>query len=222
MRVVYLHGFASSPQSSKARFFAGKFAEAGVAFDAPQLDQGEFRNLTVSGQMQVVGNAVSSETEKLAKGEPLVLMGSSLGGYLAALYAERYPKAVDRLVLLAPAFQFLQRWRARLSAQEHEQWKREGSIPVYHYGSQSEQRLGYQFLEDAAQYDGTPDFHQRALILHGTEDPVVPYQVSYDFALEHAHTRLALFKSGHELTDVLEDLWREVAAFLEIAAPRVV
>jgi len=40
MRVVYLHGFASSPQSSKARFFAGKFAEAGVAFEAPQLDQG--------------------------------------------------------------------------------------------------------------------------------------------------------------------------------------
>ena len=47
MRVVYLHGFASSPQSSKARFFAGKFAEAGVAFEAPQLDQGEFRSLAL-------------------------------------------------------------------------------------------------------------------------------------------------------------------------------
>lgn len=105
MRVVYLHGFASSPQSSKARFFAAKFAQAGVAFEAPQLDEGEFRNLTVSGQMVVVGNAVGASREKLAKGEPLVLMGSSLGGYLAALYAERNPKSVDRLVLLAPAFQ---------------------------------------------------------------------------------------------------------------------
>ena len=81
MRVVYLHGFASSPQSSKGRFFAGKFGEAGVAFEAPQLDQGEFLNLTISGQMLVVGNAVSAHREKLAKGEPLVLMGSSLGGY---------------------------------------------------------------------------------------------------------------------------------------------
>ena len=53
MRVVYLHGFASSPQSSKAKFFAGKFAEAGVAFEAPRLDDGEFRNLTISGQMIV-------------------------------------------------------------------------------------------------------------------------------------------------------------------------
>jgi hypothetical protein len=216
MRVVYLHGFASSPQSSKARFFAGKFAQAGVAFEAPQLDQGEFSNLTISGQMLVVGNAVSANGEKLAKGEPLVLMGSSLGGYLAALYAERYPKAVDRLVLMAPAFEFLKRWRARLSIQEIEKWKREGSIPIYHYGAKTEQRLGYRFLEDAAQYEAVPDFRQRALILHGTEDTVVPSQVSHDFALEHAHVRLALFKSGHELTDVLEGLWREASAFLEI------
>jgi dipeptidyl aminopeptidase/acylaminoacyl peptidase len=206
MRVVYLHGFASSPQSSKAQFFAGKFAEAGVAFEAPQLDQGEFRNLTISGQMIVVGNAVSVHREKLTKGEPLVLMGSSLGGYLAALYAERYPKAVDGLVLLAPAFEFLRRWRERLSVQGIEQWKRAGSIPIFHYGSKTEQHLGYRFLEDAAQYEGTPDFHQRALILHGTEDTVVPCEGSRDFALEHTRVRLALFKSGHELTDVLEGL----------------
>ena len=70
------------------------------------------------------------------------------------------------------------------------------------------------------QFDATPDFHQRALILHGTEDQVVPYQGSYDFALEHARTRLVPFPSGHELTDVLEDLWRETAAFLEIPPRR--
>ena len=222
MRAVYLHGFASSPQSSKARFFGAKFAEAGVAFEALQLDQGEFRNLTISGQMLVVSNAVSAHREKLAKGEPLVLMGSSLGGYLAALYAERHPKAVDRLVLLAPAFEFLKRWRARLSIQEIEKWKREGSIPIFHYGSKTEQRLGYQFLEDAARYEAVPDFHQRALILHGSDDAVVPSQVSQDFALEHTRVRLALFKSGHELTDVLEGLWREASGFLEISGPGVV
>jgi uncharacterized protein len=216
MRVVYLHGFASSPQSSKARFFAGKFEEAGVAFEAPQLDQGEFPNLTISGQMLVVSEAVSAHRAKLANGEPLVLMGSSLGGYLAALYAELHPKAVDGLVLLAPAFGFLERWRVRLSAQEIEQWKREGSIPIYHYGSKSEQRLGYAFLEDAGQYEAVPDFHQRALILHGTEDTVVPCEVSRDFALAHNRVQLVLFKSGHELTDVLEDLWPEVSGFLEI------
>ena len=128
----------------------------------------------------------------------------------------------NRLILIAPAFQFLDRWKTRFSASELEQWKQKGWASVYHYGAKAEQRLGYQFLEDASKYPSVPDFHQRALILHGTEDPVVPYQVSYDFALAHAHTRLTLFESGHELTDVVEDLWRETVKFLEIATPGVV
>jgi len=215
MRVVYLHGFASSPQSTKARFFAEKFAQAGIPFAAPALDAGDFQNLTVSAQLEIVDAATS-------KGDRPVLMGSSLGGYLAALYAAQHPGSVDRLILLAPAFRFLERWRARLSPQEMDQWKQQGWAPIYHYGAKADQRLGYQFLEDAAKYDPVPDFHQRALILHGTEDKVVPYQGSYDFALEHARTRLVPFHSGHELTDVLDGLWRETAAFLEFSAPGVV
>jgi len=103
MRIVYLHGFASSPESGKARFFAGKFRELGVPFAAPQLDEGNFEGLTISGQLGVV--------EKAVGGEPVVLMGSSLGGYIAALYAARNVQ-VEKLVLLAPAFHFPTRWRA--------------------------------------------------------------------------------------------------------------
>ena len=213
MTVVYLHGFASGPQSRKAQFFGCKFREAGVPFEVPELDQGKFEKLTITGQLNVVDETVSRAS--VAPG-PMVLMGSSLGGYLAALYADQHPRKVDRLVLMAPAFEFLERWKNRLNAQELAQWKQQGWAPVFHYASNSERRLGYQFLADGAQYPATPDFHQRALILHGTEDEVVPSRVSYDYALEHAHTRLALFKSGHELTDVLEELWTEVAAFLEI------
>jgi uncharacterized protein len=215
MRVVYLHGFASSPQSTKARFFAEKFAQSGIPFEAPALDSGDFQNLTVSAQIQIVDAAACTS-------ERPVLMGSSLGGYLAALYAARHPAAVDRLILLAPAFRFLERWRARLTVAELDQWKQQGWAPIYHYGAKADQRLGYQFLEDAEKLDPVPDFHQRALILHGTEDKVVPYQGSYDFALEHTRTRLVPFHSGHELTDVLEDLWRETASFLEIPASGVV
>ena len=76
MRIVYLHGFASSPQSSKARYFARRFAEKGIEFVVPQLDQGDFEHLTITGQLAVVETAVA--------GKPAVLMGSSLGGYLAA------------------------------------------------------------------------------------------------------------------------------------------
>lgn len=212
MRVVYLHGFASSPQSSKAQFFGRKFRQAGIQFEAPQLDQGKFEELTVGGQLAVIENSVSAGD---GNGET-VLIGSSLGGYLAALFAATHPAAVERLILMAPAFNFLKRWKTRLGPQELALWKTQGWAPIYHYGTNTERRLGYQFLEDGSRYPPAPDFHQRALILHGAEDEVVPADESRNYAREHPQVRLALFNSGHELTDVTDALWREVAAFLEL------
>jgi len=204
-RVVYLHGFASGPQSSKANFFARKLTECGVAVEIPQLDGGDFEGLTVTGQLAVIDQAVA--------GLPAVLMGSSLGGYLAALYASRHPQ-IERLVMLAPAFQFPRRFRDRYADEDLERWKREGSVPVYHYGYQDECRLGYQFLEDASRYEDEPDFHQPGLIIHGTADSVVPVTVSQTFAAKHANVRLHLMESDHQLTDVLEPMWAVVHPFL--------
>src|SRR5215831_9479862 len=103
MRIVYLHGFASSPQSSKARFFAAKFAELGIPVEIPVLDQGDFTSLTVTGQLEAVSNAIAEK--------PAVLMGSSLGGYIAALVAAR-DSLIEKLILMAPAFRFPSRWRS--------------------------------------------------------------------------------------------------------------
>ena len=206
MRIVYLHGFASSPESGKARFFAGKFRELGVPFAAPQLDEGNFEGLTISGQLGVV--------EKAVAGEPVVLMGSSLGGYIAALYAARNVQ-VAKLVLLAPAFHFPTRWRARYSAEELELWRRRGTIPFFHYGFKEERGLGFQIVEDAQKYEDEPAFHQPALVLHGIKDDVVPAELSKAFAEGHPNVTLRLVDSGHELTDVLDELWAETAAYLK-------
>src|ERR1700687_2251097 len=100
-RVVYLHGFASSPLSSKAQFFRRKFAACGVPMEIPQLDEGRFEELTISRQLGVIERAVGEQ--------PAILIGSSLGGYLAALYAslhaslhkDQRPSQIERLVLLA-------------------------------------------------------------------------------------------------------------------------
>ena len=216
MRVMYLHGFASSPQSSKAQFFKRKFHERGVRFEAPQLDEGNFERLTITGQLAVVERAVG--------GRSAVLMGSSLGGYLAALYATRHPAEVERMILLAPALQFASRWRARFRPEDLELWKQQGSAPFFHYGYKSAQRLGYSFVEDADQYEDAPDFGQPALILHGSEDAVVPPGISLEFAAARPNVRLQLFPSGHELTDVLAGLWKETSRFLQLGdiIPKIV
>lgn len=203
--IVYLHGFASGPQSSKAQFFDRRFRERGIAIQIPRLDEGDFGSLTITGQMGVIDRAVNNG--------PAILIGSSLGGYLAALYAAGRPN-IERLVLMAPAFQFPARWRARFSVGELALWKSEGSRPFYHYAYKEERLLHYRFVEDSARYAEEPDFLQPALVLHGIRDTVVPVTVSQQYARTHANVSLRLLESGHELTDVLDQMWAETAMFL--------
>jgi uncharacterized protein len=205
MRFVYLHGFASSPQSAKAQFFRQRFEDRGLSLEIPQLDQGDFAGLTITGQLEVVAHSVGDG--------PAILLGSSLGGYLAALFASRR-SSIQKLVLLAPAFQFPRRWRQRYSPEALDRWKAEGSIPVFHYGYREDRPLRYQIMEDAQRYEEEPEFQQPALFLHGIHDEVVPAGISQGYAAGHRNVTLRLFESGHELTDVLEDLWEETLHFL--------
>jgi uncharacterized protein len=204
-RIVYLHGFASSPLSTKSQYFRRRFAELGVPFEIPQLDRGDFEGFSVSGAMEVIDEAV--------RGENVTLMGSSLGGYLAALYASRHSK-VERLVLLAPAFQFPTRWRNRFTAKEFEEWKRAGKRNFFHYAYVADRPLGYQFVQDAVQYEDEPDFAQPALILHGARDEMVPVEVSEQFAAHHPNAIFEVVPSDHALTDVLDFLWAKTVVFL--------
>jgi hypothetical protein len=207
-RIVYLHGFASTPLSTKAQFFKQKFE--GTPFDIPQLDRGDFEKLTVTSQLQVVDEAVH--------GDRVILMGSSLGGYLAALYASRHPN-VERMVLLAPALEFPARWRQRFSGGELDEWRKTCSRSFYHYGYKADRSLSYEFVEDSVQYGDAPDFGQPALIFHGVRDDVVPAEVSERYAALHTNIDLRLVESGHELTDVLDQLWNETAMFLGFQKP---
>lgn len=205
MRIVYLHGFASSPQSGKAQFFRERFADRGIAVEIPQLDEGNFAGLTITGQLGVIERTVADR--------PAILMGSSLGGYLAALFASR-SMAVEKLILMAPAFAFPRRWRERYSREEMERWQQLGTAQVFHYGYQQEIPLGYQLVEDSLQYEDDPDFGQPALVLHGIHDEVVPVEISKVYAARHPNVTLRLLDSGHELTDRLEEMWTETAVFL--------
>ena len=141
------------------------------------------------------------------------LMGSSMGGYLAALYASRHPE-LQRLVLLAPAFHFPQRWPDELGPDKAAQWERTGRLEVFHYGENRARHVGWQLIQDGRQYEGEPSFSQPALIFHGTGDTVVPHEYSEAFAARHPNVRLRLLASDHQLTDSTQIIWDDVREFL--------
>ncbi|MGH9584653.1 MAG: alpha/beta hydrolase, partial [Bryobacteraceae bacterium] len=204
LRILYLHGFASGPASRKARFFAERLAEDGCPLQAPALDESDFENLTIGGQLDLL--------RRLLRNERAILIGSSLGGYLAALYAARHPE-IDRLVLLAPAFDFFQLWRDELGPQRLEAWRQNGTLPVFHYAQNREVPLAYGFFQDASRFDPFPEFRQPTLLFHGNQDAVVPVQSSILFAQRHPNTRLVRLDSEHDLTDALEQIWLEMRPF---------
>jgi pimeloyl-ACP methyl ester carboxylesterase len=200
-RTLYLHGFASGPSSSKAQYFHKRLPELEIL----DLAESRFEHLTITGQLAVI--------ERAAAGDPVSLIGSSMGGYLAALYATRHPET-ERVVLLAPAFGFARRWAERLGKEQLDQWRRKGWMEVFHYGDNRERRLKYNLLADGAKYEDYPDFLQPALIFHGAHDDVVPARYSEWFAASHPNAHLEILDSGHELLNVLDYMGQKIEPFL--------
>ena len=206
-RVIYLHGFASGPGSKKAQFFRQQFAECGIELEIPDLAAGDFANLTITGQLRVI--------ERTANGSAVSLIGSSMGGYLAALYAARHAE-VERVVLMAPAFGFARRWPVTLGEEKLAAWRDTGSMEMFHYGEGRPMALRYTLLEDGATYEDFPDVRQPALIFHGAGDAVVPAAYSREFAAGRPNVRLEVVDSDHELLNVQDRMWAEIREFCKM------
>ncbi len=211
---LYLHGFASGPQSQKAQAFKRRFQQIGIPLIIPDLNQGDFSTLTLSRQIQQVSELVE------ANPGPTVLIGSSLGGLTAAWVAQQpqVQNYITKLVLLAPAFQFLDQWLTRLGKAQIEAWRTQGTMPVYHYAYQQPLPLQYSFITDAQDYNDTAlTAPIPTLILHGTDDQVITIEASRVYTATRPWVRLVELPSDHALGDVKQALWQHTQHFL--AAP---
>jgi pimeloyl-ACP methyl ester carboxylesterase len=204
---LYLHGFASGPQSTKARWMRERFRELGLELRTPELASEGLERLTITGQLAVI--------DAILKGSPAAVIGSSLGGYLAALSAARHPEIL-RVVLMAPAFGFARRWAESLGAEGLAEWERTGGREFQHYAEDRIARVHWGLIEDGRHYEEEPAFSQPALVFHGSQDAVVPVEYSVRWAASRPNAELHVLPSGHELTDQLDSMWARIRPFLSI------
>lgn len=204
--ILYLHGFASGPRSQKGTFFARQFAQIGATVHQPDLNGGDFKGLTLTRQ-------VSTAAKLAHQIRPELVIGSSLGGYVAAICGSIEPKLVPALVLMAPAFGFARRWSERLGEQTVRKWREDGAMSMYHYGDDRMAEIGYQFYEDALWFSDAPDLTQPTLIFHGKRDDVVSPETSVEYAWGRPNVQLELLDSDHGLTDALDTIWEETVAW---------
>lgn len=208
--ILYLHGFASGPGSTKGRALEELFAGIGVRLHRADLTPGP------DGFERSTPLTMLAEAERaLAATGARAVMGSSLGGYLAALLASRHP-SIERLVLLAPAFRLFERWRARLGPDEVAAWKANG-LWVDHHASRVKRRLAYRFMEDAATLPAFPEVRVPALCFAGRRDDTVPLEDVAAFAGRTPGARLVELDDGHELVASVPRIFEEARGFLAVA-----
>lgn len=206
---LYLHGFASSPESTKARYFGDRLAAHGVALSTPDFNEPDFTTLTMSRMLEQLEDEIGSV------GGRATLIGSSLGAALAVLGAARLGAAVDRLVLLAPAVMFAKPGHSLLPPERIHEWKRRGALPFFHYAYGEERLLNYDFYEDSLQHDPFEvSFSQPTLIFQGLRDSVVDSRTVEVFATHRTNVTLSLLDDDHQLLASLPRMWASVEDFL--------
>jgi pimeloyl-ACP methyl ester carboxylesterase len=214
MVVMYLHGFASSPESSKATFFAERFAANGIRFLCPDLNQPAFSTLTVSRMLRQLEKRISS----LPPGD-IVLMGSSLGGFVAIEAVARQVCAahhpISHLILLAPAVELeWDRW-SEVGPGGVERWRNTGAVEVFHYALDRTERLKFAFYDDATRYHpASRELPLPMLIFQGRQDESVSPAIVEQFAKRQKNATLHLLDDAHQLKNSLEFIWDETARFL--------
>jgi alpha-beta hydrolase superfamily lysophospholipase len=207
LRFLYCHGFASGPNSTKGVAFANHFAARGVHVERLNLRVPSFEHLRLSAMIETARAAIGGPDDRA------VMVGSSLGGLTVARVAERDPRVVA-VMLLAPAFQLVPRWRAMLGS-EWEDWQRTGWREVNDYTTNAPSRVDYGFAEDVEAIDiGFPALTIPTLICHGIGDPTVPIEHSRQFAAGRSNVQLVELDDGHELAASLPRLLAEADRFL--------
>ena len=221
--VVWLGGFRSDMTGTKAQALADWAAAAGRAYlRFDYLGHGES-----SGDFQAEGTITRWREDALAILDaltegPVVLVGSSMGGWLACLVAMARPERVRALALIAPAADFTEKLMApEIPPQGRDALARDGVwLRPSLYGDPYP--ITRALLEDGARWsilgsEPVP-IAVPVRILQGGVDPDVPWRHAVELArqIKGEDVVFSLIKDGDHRLSRPQDIERLVAVVAEL------
>lgn len=219
--VLYLHGFGSSQAGEKADFFRQRALEAGLGFCSFDFQGhgdsgGGMLGLTLSRNIADVTRV--REMLRQRSSEPVVMMGSSMGGFTGLWYSALNPEEVDCGLYIAPALGMRQSLDHLVGRDAMRAWGESGRFRLV--SEQGEWDVGYGLVEDLASYPPQrlrAEYRTPCLLLQGRKDDRVLWRRVVEFATraDCEGVELHLFADGdHRLVDRLERLWELMLGFL--------
>lgn len=201
-RVLYFHGFASSPQSRKVTSLRELLAPDGITLDTPNLNVPSFERLDFNAMVDL----------GVARGRanpPCAIVGSSLGALVALAVAKA---GIDApLVLIAPALGIAARWIDELPAGD--------PISVFNHARNGQAPIHRAFFEGMARVDvDRQPPAQQVTVIAGRNDESVGFEnIERVWREWEASGRLAagsrlidIPNGDHGLVDFVETIAAEV------------
>lgn len=219
--VVWLGGFRSDMAGTKAQALAEWAEAAGRAYlRFDYFGHGESSGEFAQGTITRWREDALAVLDELVEGD-VILVGSSMGGWIACLTAMAWPERVRALALVAPAPDFTEKLmepeippegRAALAADGV--WLRPSD-----YGEPYP--ITRELLEDGARWSILPGpvaIEAPVRILQGGEDPDVPWRHALELAqgLKSDDVVFTLVKDGDHRLSRPQDIARIVAMVAEL------
>ena len=223
--VVFLSGFNSSKDGAKATFLEQWARDRGRAFlrfdySGHGASAGRFEDGSIGQWCEDAASIIEGLTEG-----PQVLVGSSMGGWIACLLLRQQPERFAGLVTIAAAPDFTEdRYWAAFDAETRTSLTRKGSVQVQSPYDEAPYTITRKLIEDGRNHLVLTEplhFSCPARILHGSDDAAIPVSTAQRL-FEHAtgeDIRMTLVKGAdHRFsTPACLDL---IARTIEEVAPR--
>jgi pimeloyl-ACP methyl ester carboxylesterase len=221
--VVFLGGFRSDMTGTKAMMleaWAQRTGRAYLRFDYLGHGQssGRFEDGTIGRWLDDSLAVIDAKTSG-----PLVLVGSSMGGWLSLLVALKRPSRLAGLVLIAAAPDFTERMLLKgLSAEDREILQREGRLERPSQYSPEPSVFTWKLIEEGRNHlvlDKRLALPCPVRLLHGQSDPDVPWEYSLQIAqhLEASEVVTTFIKGGDHRLSTPADIARLIATVEELA-----
>jgi pimeloyl-ACP methyl ester carboxylesterase len=220
--IAFLGGFRSDMTGTKAIAlddWAKREGRAFLRFD--YLGHGQSSGAFEDGTIGRWLDDSLAAIDQLTTGK-LLLVGSSMGGWLSLLVARARPERVAGLVLIAAAPDFVVRMYEDLSPADRETLKRDGRLARPSQYSPEPSVFTWKLIEEGRNHlllDKKLKLDCPVRLLHGQDDPDVPWEHSLRIAehVESPSVVTTLIKGGDHRLSSPEDIARLIAAISELA-----
>jgi pimeloyl-ACP methyl ester carboxylesterase len=206
--VIFLTGYKSDMTGQKALHLERQCRAEGRAFlRFDYFGHGQSSGLFTQGTIGRWADDAAFVLDHLTRG-PQVLVGSSLGGWIMTLVARRRPERVAGLLGIAAACDFTRELEENVLTAAHKAaLARDGVVPVYSPYDPEPTPVTARILAEARAHlvlDTAIDFSGPVRLIHGLDDPDVPWRTSERLlkALSSTDVELTLIKgAGHRLSE---------------------